>query len=179
MTKQLELIDVNPSHIDLLYNWRNQDHIREVMFDSREIAYYNHKKWFSSVLENENVYYKVLTVDHVPYGVANFHYTNKNDRIGYWGFYIGEVKAPKGMGTILCTKMLDFLFWELNVHKVCAEVLAFNERSLGFHEKMGFKKEGILKEHTFKDNKYIDVHLYGIFKSEWTLKKSLLNKKNS
>lgn len=179
MTKQqIELIDVNLSHLDLLYNWRNQHHIREVMYDSQEIAYSNHQKWFSGILENEDVYYKVLIVNHVPYGVANFHYTNKKDRVGEWGFYIGELQAPKGMGTVLCTKMLDFLFFELNVRKICAEVLGFNDKSLKFHEKMGFKKEGILKEHIYKDDMYIDIHLYGLFQKQWNITKGLLITKN-
>lgn len=177
LDKQLiKLINATEEHIKLIYNWRNQQFIREVMYNSELIKWENHLNWFHSVLTNNQKYLKILYYNNIPYGLANFQMTNANANVGEWGFYIGEKESPKGMGTVLAYKMLEFLFEELNVRKVCAEVIDFNETSLHFHKKVGFIQEGVLRKHILKNNRYSDVYVFSIFKEEWLKRKIELEK---
>ena len=173
MEKHLvKFVDATEEHLQLIYNWRNQQFIRELMFNSDILEWENHAKWFRGVLKDEQKYVKILYYNDVPYGLANFQMTDSLSNVGEWGFYIGEQKAPKGMGTVLAYKMLEFLFEQLNIRKVCAQVIDYNEVSLHFHKKIGFSNEGMLRKHIIKNGKYYDIYIFSIFKDEW------LNKKN-
>ena len=91
-----------------------------------------------------------------------------------WGFYIGEQTAPKGLGTVLGYKALEYIFEQLKMRKVCAEVLDYNEASIHFHKKLGFIEEGRLQEHVFKDGAYHDVILMGMFAENWPTQSAVL-----
>lgn len=172
----IEFIDASNVHLELIYRWRNQEFIRKVMYNSDPLKWNNHVKWFNSFLQNEQKYLKILYYGGVPYGLANFQVTDVNANVGTWGFYIGDERAPKGMGTILAYKMLEYLFEKLNIRKVCAEVIDYNEISLHFHKKIGFVQEGILRKHILKNGNYCDVYIFSIFKEEWLKRKSELEK---
>eukprot|EP01008_Symbiontida_sp_HLA12_P000014 NODE_1013_length_687_cov_1.207447_g1004_i0.p1 GENE.NODE_1013_length_687_cov_1.207447_g1004_i0~~NODE_1013_length_687_cov_1.207447_g1004_i0.p1 ORF type:complete len:175 (+),score=55.68 NODE_1013_length_687_cov_1.207447_g1004_i0:86-610(+) len=62
--------------------------------------------------------------------------------------------------------LLDFLFEELDM----ARVSAFTPASFEFHISVlyenGFKREGTLREHVFRDGVYEDVRTWGILKKE-------------
>ena len=55
----------------------------------------------------------------------------------------------------------------LRYHKANVYIYEFNVASQKFHEKMGFKKEGVLREVAFIDGKYIDAIYYGITSNEF------------
>lgn len=172
----IKFVDATEVHVELIYNWRNQPFIREVMYDSEPIKWENHLNWFQNILTNEQKVVKILYYKEIPYGLANFQMTDASANVGEWGFYIGEQQAPKGMGTVLAYEMLEFLFKELNVRKVCAKVIDYNEVSLHFHKKVGFIQEGVLRKHILKNERYCDVHVFSIFKEEWLKRKIALEK---
>lgn len=61
--------------------------------------------------------------------------------------------------------MLDFAFRLANLHKLSASIYADNVRGVGLLrmlESLGFKREGLLREHLALSNgQYVDVHLMG------------------
>lgn len=79
----------------------------------------------------------------------------------------GEQNCGKGYGTAAMRKLLDFLFLEKNMHKVWLTVFAFNPRAVACYRKLGFREEGRLREHVYRDGKYHDAILMGIFKREY------------
>jgi len=64
--------------------------------------------------------------------------------------------------------IVDFAFNKLNLNKVYAYVLAFNERGKKAFEKAGFPVEGILKRDRFINGEYTDVFLMAILKERRT-----------
>ena len=64
--------------------------------------------------------------------------------------------------------VLDYCFSHLGVHKVVAWVPAYNTDVAKLHLVMGWKKEGVLREHVFKKGKFEDVTLLAIFKDDFT-----------
>jgi len=172
----VEFVDATEGHLKLIYNWRNQSFIREVMYDSEPLKWDNHVDWFRSVINDDRKYVKILYYNDIPYGLANFQMTDALASIGEWGFYIGEREAPKGMGKLLAYCMLNFLFEDVKVKKVCAEVISFNDTSLKFHQKVGFKLEGILRQHFSKNGEYYNIHVFGLLQDEWNGNKITLEK---
>mgnify|MGYP001161386214 CR=1 FL=1 len=70
--------------------------------------------------------------------------------------------------------VLDFAFNTLNLHKITggAEIPGTME----FMTRLGYKKEGVLKKHVFRDGEYHDIVVFAIFKDDYLLKQKSNNK---
>ncbi|WP_078380652.1 GNAT family N-acetyltransferase [Sutcliffiella halmapala] len=87
---------------------------------------------------------------------------NKHFNHGEIAYWIGESYWGKGYATEAAEAIIQFAFEEKKLHKVFARYFPTNPASGKVMEKLGMKKEGILKEHVIKDRKYLDLVLYGI-----------------
>lgn len=73
----------------------------------------------------------------------------------------------KGFGTKVMRGIINYAFTKMNLHRLEAEVLEFNEPSIKLMEKLGFKREGSLREAKYNDGKYWDIYRYGLLRNEW------------
>lgn len=55
----------------------------------------------------------------------------------------------------------------MKVHKLCGQVLAGNERSVRFHEALGFVREGELREQQLDGQEYRNLICFGLLRSEY------------
>lgn len=165
--KEAELKDIKETDLQQILDWRNQEPIRNVMYNSNIISMKEHVQWFERLQKSETSISKIFYYNQVPYGVLNVNQIDRINNKCEWGFYIGVNNAPRGMGTILGFTSLNFIFHELSIRKLSAEVLSINEKSAIFHEKLGFTQEGVLRKHILKEESYIDILLYGLFNEEW------------
>jgi len=46
-------------------------------------------------------------------------------------------------------------------------VFSYNQRAIALYEKLGFRREGIFREHLERDGTRFDMYLYGILRPEW------------
>lgn len=167
---RVELIDINETHLDKVLEWRNQSFIRQMMYNDKVITMDEHKNWYKRICKSNNSQTKVFLFNGLPYGIVNItNIDTKNNRCN-WGFYVGEKESPRGTGTLMGKLALDYMFNEMRIRKVCAEVLSFNQKSINFHLKLGFEQEGILKEHVRKSEKYVDIIVLALFSEKWRTK---------
>lgn len=81
----------------------------------------------------------------------------KNAEIGYW---LGEPFWGKGIITEAVLEVTDYAFRTFALHRLYAGVMAHNPASMKVLEKAGFHLEAILKKSIYKENTFIDEHLY-------------------
>jgi len=128
----------------------------------REVCKLSDKKLFSfsfGIFDKES---KKLIGD---IGISLIDSKNKHAEIG---MAIGDKNYwSKGYGTDLVKTILKFCFEELELNKVYLDVWEENKRAIGCYLKCGFKKDGVLREHVFKDGKYHDKWIMSILKKEW------------
>ncbi|MGG4199224.1 UDP-4-amino-4,6-dideoxy-N-acetyl-beta-L-altrosamine N-acetyltransferase [Peribacillus frigoritolerans] len=160
---------------EMIYNWRNLEHIRINMYNDQPISYEDHGRWFESMLKNLKDYYRLFIYQQKPLGLISFKDINQQNQTCAWGFYIGEINAPKGSGTIMGFLGLDYAFHSLNMRKIIGEVLSFNKKSEMFHQKLGFKQEKLYKNKLNREGQFIDVIFFGLQKEEWEMHKVKLN----
>ena len=60
----------------------------------------------------------------------------------------------KGYGTRAVKALIKYAFNELNMHCVYCKVIEYNIASQKIVEKIGFKREGILRERIYKNGNY-------------------------
>lgn len=154
-------------HFDLLtvLAWRNHPEVRRYMFNQNEISMDEHESWFESVNRDPKKRLLILEADNKARGYVAF--TNiKSGGIADWGFYVAP-DAPKGTGRQLGRTALEYAFTGLNLHKVCGQALGANERSIRFHQTLGFHEEAVQRDQHFDGERYHNVICFGLLSSEW------------
>jgi len=71
------------------------------------------------------------------------------------------------IGPDVLVNMMKYAFHTLNFHRLEAEVIDYNDRSLKLVEKLNFTMEGRLRQAKYYDGKYYDILRYGILKTEF------------
>ena len=98
-------------------------------------------------------------------GLHNISYTNRHAEIGV---VIGErTLHGQGYGSEATALMLKYGFESLNLQRIYLRVMTTNEGGFKCYEKLGFKKEGVLRQHAYKNGAYVDEIIMGLLKSEW------------
>lgn len=153
--------------LPLVREWRNHPHVRRYMYTQHEISPEEHSRWFAENADDPNRHLLIFEIENEPLGFVHFHQLNLGG-IADWGFYIAP-DSPSGAGTKLGRAALEYAFGR-NFHKVCGQVLAFNEKSVGFHLRLGFKQEGILRDQHFDGEIYHSIVCFGLLATEWRKK---------
>jgi len=81
---------------------------------------------------------------------------------------IGEpAMRGKGIGAQMIERALEIGFGELGLHRIDLAVFDFNASAIACYERLGFVKEGCLREARRVGNTYWSLYLMGILESEW------------
>lgn len=145
--------------------WRNHDDIRKWMVNTSIIDYEDHLEWFMRNRNHSDRHFFVFEYQEQLEGYVSFQKI-ENSRAYEWGFYI-KPNTKKGMGFLLGKVSLEFAFRQLNIAKIFGQVLSFNQKSIKFHQKLGFAPEGVLRQHFIDERGEFDIFQFGILQSEW------------
>ena len=148
-----------------VWRWRNDPVIKAYMFNTEEIPWAEHVAWFERTLGDKRKHMLVFESQDKPAGFASI-YEFPHGMVAEWGFYKAP-DAPVGIGKMLGAATLQYAFDVLSLHKIYAQVLTFNQRSMDLHVALGFVQEGVLKDQHFDGCAYYDVCCFGIRRAEW------------
>ena len=165
LAKTLGLRAMTEADLPMVRDWRNHDRVRKFMLTQDEIALDVHRDWYEKSSIDPSRHLMILERDQQPSGFMNIR-VDASSNSADWGFYAAP-EAPKGTGTLMGQAAITYAFQNLGVNKICGQVLDFNEASLRFHEKFGFRKEGVLREQALINNTYHALVCFGLLKREW------------
>lgn len=165
MVGEITIRYMNSEDLSRVYAWRNDPRIRNFMLNSNEISLHQHAAWFETACTDPLRHLLLVCELDIPFGFVQLGLDDARKKAD-WGFYTNP-DGPKGQGSLLGRSVLDFAFSTLKLERIFAQVLAFNIRSIIFHQRLGFVEEGILRSHHFTDNGYQDVHLFGLMAGEY------------
>jgi len=84
--------------------------------------------------------------------------------LAYW---IAPDRWGNGYATEAVELLCEHAFEDRRLNKLRADVLVSNDASRRLLEKLGFEREGTLREEKFVGGDYEDVHRYGLLADEW------------
>lgn len=135
-------------------------------FVSNEIE----RQWVQNAInQNKDVRLAICTVEGNIY-IGNIYltgidYVNRKATshilIGNHDYWNG------GYGTEAMHLLLNYAFNHKNLRRIEAIVLEDNVGSCKMHEKLGYKREGLLRESVYKDGCYKNQVYYALLKSEY------------
>ena len=97
-------------------------------------------------------------------GCHPISWANRNCSLGYW---IDAAQQGKGLITRCCAAMLDYLFDELRLHRVEVRCGAGNTRSCAIPERLGFTREGLLRQAEWVNDRWVDLLVWGMIEEQW------------
>jgi RimJ/RimL family protein N-acetyltransferase len=119
---------------------------------------------------SDTLVYKVIhketgnVIGHISLGKIDMK--NKSARIGK--VLVGEKNLRgQGIGSLMVKELLKIAFEELKLHRVSLGVFDFNESAIACYEKVGFKKEGLLRDCRKIGNDYWSLWEMSILEQEW------------
>ncbi len=153
--------------LEMVLNWRNLPHIREMMYKDHVISQEEHLIWYEKMKDNPSSVYLILEHRGRPLGQTNFTKIDREASSCLWGFYIGEDTRPRGIGTVMGLLSLDYAFETVAIREVVGEVLEHNSKSRELFDRLGFTLTGRLAQHVFKNGAYADVCVYALTAEDW------------
>lgn len=82
------------------------------------------------------------------------------------GYIVHPEEHGEGYGTEAAALCVQHAFDDRDLDKVWAQVIDGNEASRRVLEKVGFQREGRLRDHEFAQGQRVDVFVYGLVASE-------------
>ncbi|MBN8939611.1 MAG: GNAT family N-acetyltransferase [Rhizobiales bacterium] len=99
-------------------------------------------------------------------GLVNYHDGHIRSRRVSIGYMIDPARHRQGIATEAVSAMLDFCFGELGLHRLQAFIHPDNSASIALAEKLGFRREGLLRDNLRVGDVWRDDLVYGLLASD-------------
>jgi RimJ/RimL family protein N-acetyltransferase len=119
-------------------------------------------EWYQSAVEIKS------TAEMI--GDVAFHIMKSDPRQAYIGYSFSQFFWGKGYATEAVGCLLNFLFDELNLHRIVAECDVENAASCRLLERLNFRREAHFIENIWFKGAYGSEFHYAILKREWEQK---------
>ena len=100
-------------------------------------------------------------------GSISAHGMDRRNGTFEYGIGIFREHWRRGYAAEAVTLLCRYFFDELRFQKVNATVYSFNEASLAFHRRFGFKEEGCIRRNLYTAGRYHDEYLFGMTSEEF------------
>ena len=101
-------------------------------------------------------------------GDCGYNQLDQRHNSGVIGYSLAKEHWGRGVATRAVNEMVRWGFTTLDLHRIEASVHPENHRSCRVLEKLGFRREGLLRDYRLGRNGYFDCILFGLLRPEWT-----------
>lgn len=126
------------------------------------------QRWFDSNIGRKDRYDAVIEADGIPCGtIGLLSIDQKNSKAEYY-IAMGETSLKgKGISTKASKILLDYAFKELGLNRIYLYTEIDNIPAQRLFEKLGFIKEGCVRNDIISHGKYADRYIYGLLKNDY------------
>jgi RimJ/RimL family protein N-acetyltransferase len=149
--------------------WMNDREVLRYLTKTIPINTFREEEFLRTLYKDEKNLHLGIVVrdDHRLIGRVSLVKIDLISRTAELSLLIGDRSAwGKGYGLEADALMIRYGFDFLNLHKVYAYVLEGHLNSVRILEENGLKREGVLREHIYRDGRYHNVLLYSILAAE-------------
>ena len=97
-------------------------------------------------------------------GLHHIDHQNKSCAVGYW---IAEAFSGKGIVTKACRGLITIAFETLGLNRIEIKCATGNQKSAAVAERLGFKKEGVLRQAEWVNDQPLGLNVYSLLRHEW------------
>jgi ribosomal-protein-alanine N-acetyltransferase len=101
-------------------------------------------------------------------GAAGLPEIDFRNRHASFGVFIGDrSKWGRGIGSEATYLVTKYAFETLNLNRVWLHVTTENVAGIRAYEKAGFRREGLLRQHLYREGRYFDIVSMAVLREEW------------
>jgi ribosomal-protein-alanine N-acetyltransferase len=86
---------------------------------------------------------------------------------GEMGWALGVEYRGQGYATEAAAALMDYGFHSLGLHRIHADTSTDNRPSCRMMERLGMRREGLLRGAVYEDGTWVDRFVYGLLVDEW------------
>ncbi len=166
--ENIDLLTIEEEDIEWMRDNINDPEVRKTITARYPTNTKQEKEFFEDVAsKREEGVHLIIAREKKRIGMISLFDINRDEGRAEIGIWVTPSKQARGHGTKACELITDYGFRELRLHRIYARVLENNPASLKMFEKLGFEKEGALRDHGFIDGDYRNMHVFGILRGEW------------
>jgi diamine N-acetyltransferase len=168
--KRVMLRAIEESHLPVLAGWRSDGASYPFFHEFRPISLAAQAEWFAAQRGNDReMNFAVCGLDGALVGTISLMRIDRRNRRAELGrVLVGEERQRRiGLGREMTHLVLEYAFKHLNLHKVFCEVVEGNLAARELYTRFGFVEDGVLRQHVFKDGRYLDVVLLSLLERDY------------
>lgn len=164
--EKVRLRPIEPADVSMLQRWINTSPARLFIFPRLPQSFQHERDWAASrAVDVNKPTYIIQTRRGVDIGVTDLVIEGARATLGVAIFE--ERYWSHGYGTDAVRTLVDGAFRARPLVRIELTVFPNNVRAIKAYERVGFKREGVLRSYQFRDGAYSDVVLMSILHGEW------------
>ena len=169
---RIRLRAVEPDDWEVFYAWNQDDEMARgldrIWFpQSREAV----RRWAAEASvrrpDNDAFHWVIEDLAGTILGSISTHDCDRRNGTFAYGVNILPEHRRRRYASEAIRVVLRYYFQELGYQKVTVQVHAFNDASIGLHERLGFQREGRLRRMVFTRGRHFDSLVFGLVAEEF------------
>ncbi|MBC5622421.1 GNAT family N-acetyltransferase [Butyricimonas hominis] len=160
--RRLEAID-----LALRVEWLNHPLVSPYLNTGEYFSIENTMCWYERIREDNTRFDVVFCVDNVVVGMGGLTHISSVNRNAEVYIYLNPSVHGHGLGRMAMHLLCQEGFLRLDLVKIYAYTFKSNERANQMFSKVGFVREGVLRQHSLKDGMLKDRCFWGLLKDEF------------
>lgn len=168
-----KLRELRKEDIPKINKWRND--IELINYLGAPFRYLNldvDYRWYDNYMKsrNETIRCAIVETEDEDNALGIVSLTNCNfiNRSAEFHIMIGDTEdRGKGSGYFATTEIVNHGFNNMNLNRIELGVLESNTRAIRLYEKVGFKREGVKRQSTYKNGVFVNMIMMSILKDDF------------
>jgi diamine N-acetyltransferase len=161
---------IETENAKFLSKGENNPIVRESLFLALPVSLTNEQEKIEQYIKSKDAIVLIIVEKETnqPVGQTAFFRIDYISRAAI--FYLAILDPAywsKGFGSEATKLMVDYAFKMLNLNRIQLHVCAENIAAIKIYERVGFIKEGVLRQAMFRNGNYVDFWVMGILKNDW------------
>jgi RimJ/RimL family protein N-acetyltransferase len=176
-----QLVPIRQEDIENIRLWRNaqMEVLRQkvILTSEAQKHYFQRSVWPTFQQTHPNQILFSFLLDEKCIGYGGLTYLDWENSRAEVSFLVDPIRAqdshiyPQDFSHFL-NLLCQVTFEELHLHRLLSETFAFRHSTLAVFKQHGFKQEGVLREHIYKQEQWYDSILLALLATDWELEKN-------
>lgn len=170
--KRVDFYKITKNDLRTLQRWRNSNEIWPYNTQYILLNMINQKQWYEQIIQknSDRIMFMITNKLGKPIGVCGLIHIDLKDKTASIAIIIGEKKyQSRGFGTEILQMLIHYGFNKIKVHRIEAQVFAYNAVSTKLFKKMNFKQEVTLRDSLWRQGKWWDVFILSVLQNEYAV----------
>ena len=169
--ERIYLRAIERDDLERCHDWMNDEELTATLAQRHPISLAREADWVERATRGQDPselnFAICLAQGDRHIGNCGFVGIDRENRTATLGIFIGEKDCRgQGFGEEVVRALCRFAFEEMDLRKVRLDVHAGNAAAVKTYERVGFRREGVLREEQFRKGRPVDVIRMGLLRSE-------------